>query len=145
MRAAHGARRSRNAVRRAIRRAGRGQRASDAFGPPLAVRARVAVAEAGDFVALPGDQEDEVVARRVHRQALTRPVVGEGAGAERRAVHLAELRRERQRVDGLDWRLDVKCTRTRGWWLRHTAHLARVGLERRHRYALRPTRTTCLV
>ena len=26
-----------------------------------------------------------------------------------------------------------------------TAHLARVGLERRHRYALRPTRTTCLV
>ena len=26
-----------------------------------------------------------------------------------------------------------------------TAHLARVALERRHRYALRPTRTTCLV
>jgi hypothetical protein len=25
------------------------------------------------------------------------------------------------------------------------AHLARVGLERRHRYALRPTRATCLV
>src|SRR6476660_9278623 len=36
-------------------------------------------------------------------------------------------------------------SRTRGWWPRHTAHLARLGLERRHRYALRPTRATCLV
>ena len=65
--------------------------ARDALGPPLPVRAGVAVAEAGDLAAFARDEEDEVVARRVPRQPLARPLVGERAGAERGAMHVAQL------------------------------------------------------
>ncbi len=79
------------------------ERTSDAFSPPLAVGPRVAVAEACDLVALPRDEKDEVVALDVAWEALTRPVVGQGTRAERRAVDLTQFGRERQRVDGLDY------------------------------------------
>ena len=78
------------------------ERRRDAVGPPLPGRARVAVAEPGDLAPVARDEEDEVVAPHVLGQALVRPFVGERAGAERRAVNLAQLARERQRVDGFD-------------------------------------------
>src|SRR3954471_3847069 len=87
---------------RALRR---GQAALDAVGPPLAGAPRVAVAEADDLVAFPGDEEDEVPAPGVRRQARRSPLVRKRAGAERRAVRLPQLGHERQRIDFLDRQL----------------------------------------
>ena len=71
-------------------------------GPPLAVRAAVPVAEADQLVSCAGDEEDEVVAGRVARQPVGRPLVGQRARAERRAMDLAQLRLQGQRVGQLD-------------------------------------------
>jgi len=80
----------------------RRQRPRDVVRPPLAVRPRVAVAEPGDVVPVPRDEEDEVVALGVERQAVPRPFVREGARAERGSVDLAQLCAKGQRVGRLD-------------------------------------------
>ena len=70
--------------------------------PPLAVGACVPVPEADDPLALARDEKDEVVALRVYRQAVARPLLGERAGPERGAMDVTQLRRKRQRIDLLD-------------------------------------------
>jgi hypothetical protein len=49
------------------------------------------------------DEKDEVVACRMERQALARPIVRERPGAERGAMDFAELGREWQWIDCLDY------------------------------------------
>ena len=80
----------------------RGERPRDVLGPPLAVGARVAVAEADEVPVLAGDQEDEPVAAGVAGKLLLRPLVGDGADAERRPMELPELVPQRERIDLVD-------------------------------------------
>jgi hypothetical protein len=91
----------------------------------MAVRPGVAVAEPGDLAGLARDEEDEVVSPRVLRQTLTRPVVGEGAGTESRAVNLAQLGVQREWIDLFDYGFDWSASRSTTTWVSGTSKRVR--------------------